>query len=195
MSSIKVAIYSRVSTDEQETDNQVIVLDKFATDRGFESVGLYYEKASAWKDGHQQTLARLMTDAARHKFDAVLVWSLDRLSREGSLAILRLIDRLKTYRVKVISYQEPWTEAPGELAELLYAITGWVSRMESERRSERIRAGFERLKAQGKKARETARSTRQTEEKKKKMKMSDFFYKFFVLDGKNLNILSLITFF
>ncbi len=50
----------------------------------------------------------------------------------------------------MLSYQESWTEAPGELAELLYALTGWVARMESQRRSERTKAGLARVKAQGK---------------------------------------------
>jgi len=52
--------------------------------------------------------------------------------------------------VKVLSYQEPWTEAPGELAEVLYAIAGWVVRMESQRRSERTKAGLARVRASGK---------------------------------------------
>ncbi|MFC1956164.1 recombinase family protein, partial [Chloroflexota bacterium] len=47
-------------------------------------------------------------------------------------------------------YQESWTEAPGELGELLYALSGWVARMESERRSERTKAGLARLVARGK---------------------------------------------
>jgi DNA invertase Pin-like site-specific DNA recombinase len=80
----------------------------------------------------------------------VLVWALDRLNREGALAILSLVQKLSTCGVKVLSYQESWTEAPGELAELLYALTGWVARMESQRRSERTKAGLARVKAQGK---------------------------------------------
>jgi len=43
-----------------------------------------------------------------------------------------------------------WTEAPGDLTELLYALTGWVARMENQRRSERTKAGLARVKAQGK---------------------------------------------
>ncbi len=56
------------------------------------------------------------------------------------------------YCVMNISFcpQESWTEAPGELAELLFTLTGWVARMESQRRSERTRAGLARVKAQGK---------------------------------------------
>ncbi len=80
----------------------------------------------------------------------MLVWAQDRLSREGPLAILTMVNRLKNCGVKVLSYPESWTEAPGELAELLYALTSWVARMESQRRSERTKAGLERVKAQGK---------------------------------------------
>ena len=65
------------------------------------------------------------------------------------MAILTLVNRLKNCGIKVISYQESWTEAPGELGELLYALAGWVARMESQRRSERTRAGLARAKAQG----------------------------------------------
>ncbi len=95
-------------------------------------------------------LANLLADARKSRFHVVLVWALDRLSREGALAILSLAHKLSVCGVKVLSYQESWTEAPGELSELLYALTGWVARMESQRRSERTRAGLARVKAQGK---------------------------------------------
>ena len=77
----------------------------------------------------------------------LLIWSFDRLSHEGSAAILNLVNTLKLYDIKVISYQESWTEAPGEL---LYALTSWVVRMESQRRNERTRTGLTRVNAQGK---------------------------------------------
>ncbi|MFC1861247.1 recombinase family protein, partial [Chloroflexota bacterium] len=140
----------RVSTGDQDTANQLQALTGWAEQRGFEVIELYEEEESAWKAGHQRKLSRLLDDARKRKFDAVLVWALDRLSREGPLAILTLVNRLKACGVKVMSYQEPWTEAPGELGELLYALSGWVARMESQRRSERTKAGLARIKAQGK---------------------------------------------
>ena len=94
-------------------------------------------------------MSDLIADARRRKFEIVLIWALDRLSREGPLAILTLINRLKLCGVKVLSYQESWTEAPGEMGEILYAMTGWMVRMESQRRSERTKAGLARVKAQG----------------------------------------------
>ncbi len=95
-------------------------------------------------------LANLLADARKSRFHVVLVWALDRLSREGDLAILSRAHKLSVCGVKVLSYQESWTEAPGELSELLYTLTGWVARMESQRRSERTRAGLARVVAQGK---------------------------------------------
>ncbi|MFC2016978.1 recombinase family protein [Chloroflexota bacterium] len=148
---MKCVIYSRVSTEEQSTANQVNVLNDWANTRGFIIGEVYQEQESAWRDGHQRELAQLLRDAHRGRFSTVLVWSLDRLSREGSLAILQLVNKLSRLGVKVLSYQEPWTEAPGEIGELLYALTGWVARMESQRRSERTKAGLARVKANGRK--------------------------------------------
>ena len=133
---------------EQDTKNQSMVLVDWATKRGYEVFKVYTEEESAWRNGHQRELANLIADARRRKFQAVLVWALDRLSREGVLAILSLVNKLSLCGVKVLSCQESWTEAPGELAELLYALTGWVARMESQQRSERTKAGLARVKAQ-----------------------------------------------
>ena len=143
----RVALYLRVSTKQQSAENQLPQLEKWVADRGHQLVAVYSENESAWMSGHQRELARLVQDAKKGRFDVLLTWSLDRLSRLGSLAILSLVHKLSGYGVKVISLQEVWTEAPGELAEILYAIAGWVARMESQRRSERTKAGLLRVRA------------------------------------------------
>lgn len=148
--STRAAIYCRVSTSQQDANNQLDVLKAWANQRAFEVVEVYAETESAWRDGHQRELARLVGDARKGRFKVVLVWALDRLSRLGALSILSLIHRLSGYGVKVLSHQESWTEAPGDLAEILYAIAGWVARMESQRRSERTKAGLQRARANGK---------------------------------------------
>lgn len=138
----KAVIYARVSTDYQDTANQVDILTAWAKHRDYDLVAIYRENETAWHSGHQAELARLIADAQRGKFQVVMVWALDRLSREGALAILQLVHKLNAWGIKLLSYQEPWTEAPGELADLLFALTGWVARMESARRSERTKAGI-----------------------------------------------------
>jgi len=146
----KAAIYIRVSTAEQDAINQLPALEDIAKGRGLDVVEVYSEAETAWRSGHQAELARLMEDARKGKFEVVLVWALDRLSREGPAAMLEMVNKFKGYGVLVISYQEGWTEKPGEDRELLYAITAWVAKMESKRRSERTRAGLARARANGK---------------------------------------------
>jgi len=142
MSDSRAVIYCRVSTLEQDNNNQLEVLKAWASARGYDIIKVYSESASAWHEGHQRELSRLIDGARQGKYKTIMVWSLDRLSRQGALAILELINKLSAWGVKILSYQESWTEAPGELAELLYALTGWVARMESQRRSERTKAGM-----------------------------------------------------
>lgn len=144
----RAVIYARVSTTEQELKNQLNAIQQFADGR-YHIVEIYTEEESTWKAGHQIWLKQLMKDARAGKFKVVLVWSLDRLTRGGALAILSLVHRLGSHGVRVISLQEPWTEAPGELAELLYAIAGWAAKMESQRISERTKAGLSRAAQQG----------------------------------------------
>ena len=91
---MKAAVYLRVSSNEQSTDNQLPALEAYAKNRSYEIVKVYEEEESAWKSGHQRELANLMADARQRKFQAILVWALDRLSREGALAILSLVQNL-----------------------------------------------------------------------------------------------------
>ena len=110
---MRIVIYSRVSTAEQDTNNQLLILTKWASRRDYQIIDTYQEEESAWRSGHQRQLSNLLQDANKRKVDAIVVWALDRLSREGPLAILTLVNKLKLCGVKVISYQESWTEAPG----------------------------------------------------------------------------------
>lgn len=147
---MRVVFYLRCSDTSQETENQRKALAEWADRRGFQTVAIYEETASGWKDGHQSELSRLLTDAKKARFDAVIVWSLDRLTRGGPHKILSMVHRFAESGVRTISFQEPWTEAPGEMGELLYSIVGWIAQFESKRLSERTKAGLARAKAQAK---------------------------------------------
>lgn len=146
---MKAVIYARVSTEEQSTENQIPALQRLASEKEYEIIKVYSEEVSAWKAGRQKELKALLKSASYHKFDILLVWALDRLTREGIGSIMHLVNTFKTYRVQVISYQEPWTQQDGGMADLLYAITAWVAEFESKRRSERIKAALARKKARG----------------------------------------------
>ena len=146
----KAAIWIRVSDPAQRADNQLPDIQAWANRRGLEIVQIYELQESAWQGSHQKRLSQVYQDARQGKFQVLLVWALDRLSREGPLAKLEIVHRLGKAGVQVWSFQEPWTEAGGELLDLLLAIAGWVARMESNRRSERTKAGLKRAVSQGK---------------------------------------------
>jgi putative DNA-invertase from lambdoid prophage Rac len=149
---MRVAAYLRVSTQEQTTANQSPAIEAWVKSRGHELVEVYQENESAWRNGHQRELARLLSDlrSGRRKYDILLVWSLDRLTRAGIAAILTLVNTFKSYGCQVVSIQESWTEQAGPMAELLYSITAWVAEFESQRRSERVKAGQARAIKEGK---------------------------------------------
>ncbi len=146
----KAGILLRVSDSGQHTENQLPDLQAWASRRGLEIVQVYELQESAWRGAHEKILSQVYRDARQGKFQVLLVWALDRLSREGPLATLEIVHRLGKAGVQVWSYQEPWTEAGGEMLDLLLAIAGWVARMESNRRSERTKAGLQRAISQGK---------------------------------------------
>jgi len=146
----KAGILLRVSDSGQHTENQLPDLQAWASRRGLEVVQVYELQESAWRGAHEKMLSQVYRDARQGKFQVLLIWALDRLSRGGPLATLEIVHRLGKAGVQVWSFQEPWTEAGGELLDLLLAIAGWVARMESNRRSERTKAGLQRAVSQGK---------------------------------------------
>jgi len=121
---MNAAIWARVSTTQQETENQVVQLRAHAAQRGLEVVEVYRVEESAFKGHHRPALNRVLTDARAGRFDVLMVWALDRLERGGALATMQTWGRFNQAGVQVISHQEPWTEVAGDMRELLLAITG-----------------------------------------------------------------------
>lgn len=146
----KAAIWLRVSTGEQHAENQLPDLQVWGERRGLQIMMTYQVQESAFRGAHQKALSQVYADARAGRFQVLLTWSLDRLSREGPQATLEIVNRLGKAGCQVWSLQEPWTEAAGELRDLLLAIAGWVARQESVRRSERTKAGLARAVSEGK---------------------------------------------
>jgi DNA invertase Pin-like site-specific DNA recombinase len=145
----KAAAYIRVSTDLQTADNQLPAIEALCKSRGWKLVNVYSEAASAWQGGRQAELARCIADAEHHHHEAIVVWSLDRVSREGPLRVLSLIEHLRRRGIKLVSVQEGWTETAGDFAPVLYSITAWIAQWESKRRSERTKAGIAEKRLHG----------------------------------------------
>lgn len=148
---MKVAIYARVSTDEQTDLNQVMVLERWAADRKWDVVGIYRDVGSAWaQKGDRAELNRLIADCHRGKVSTVLVYDLSRLTRKGPLEMLNTLKRFSDNGAQIYSYQETWLNVPAEFNQVLVAFYGYFAKLFSDQLSARTKAGMERARAQGK---------------------------------------------
>jgi DNA invertase Pin-like site-specific DNA recombinase len=140
------ALYLRVSTDEQTTENQRPELERLAQRRGLRVAGVYEETKSAARARPQ--FERLRADAHAGRFSVLLVWALDRFGRSmvGNLQAVLELDRAG---VEVVSLAEPWLDTGGPVRSLLIAIFSWVAEQERIRLGERTKAGLENAKRKG----------------------------------------------
>jgi DNA invertase Pin-like site-specific DNA recombinase len=100
----RVAIYTRVSTDEQKTDLQLRDLREYVARRGYDVFQIYEDIVSGAAT-ERPALSRLLDDARKRKFDIVLVWKFDRFAR----SLKMLVDSLALFQelgIDFISYKE-----------------------------------------------------------------------------------------
>ena len=146
----KVAVYVRVSKEEMHPENQIRQLKKFIVLNKWTIFKIYTDKITGRVTDRPQ-FQQMLRDARMRKFNILLVWSLDRFSREGIRNNLNYLERLKKYDVGFKSYQEPLIDTTQEgVGEIIIAILSWVAKREAQRISERTKAGLERAKAKGK---------------------------------------------
>lgn len=145
---MKVAIYSRVSTDGQDATNQLLQLRAYCEQQNWTIVKEYVDVASGGRADREQ-LNKLLNDAAKRRFDVVLVWALDRLSRQGAFATLAYLQQLANVGVKFVSYSEPYISTIGPLGDGIVALLGCIAKMEKDRLRERTLAGLAKAKSQG----------------------------------------------
>jgi DNA invertase Pin-like site-specific DNA recombinase len=91
----------------------------------------------------------MFADARARKFDLVLFWSLDRLSREGVLETLQHLQRLTEYGVEWRSHTEEFLDSCGVFRDTVLSILATIAKQERIRRSERASAAIARLRRQG----------------------------------------------
>jgi len=102
---MRAAIYARVSTADgrQDTENQLGELRRFASTHGWEITFEYNDHESGGREDRAE-FRRMFRDAAQRKFDWVLVWALDRFTREGVAETFEYIKRLTSHGVQFVSF-------------------------------------------------------------------------------------------
>lgn len=143
----RAAIYLRVSTADQTTENQLPELRRIVRTRKLRVVNWYQETASA--AGERPQFAKMLEQARQGAFDVVLVWSIDRFGR-SMFGNLRDVLELEERGVRVVSARESWLDVDGPTRNLMIAIISWVAEQERARLIERTKAGMERARREGK---------------------------------------------
>ncbi len=164
---MRVAIYSRVSTQDQETENQLRLLREYASRLGHEVAAEFIDVASGARSDRAE-LQKMFLAASRKEFDLLLFYALDRLSREGVPETIQYLQRLDAYGIAYRSYTEMYLDSLGPFKDVMLAILAYIAKQEKVRISERTKAGLQRAVAQGKVlGRPRALSTAQVAEAKK----------------------------
>jgi len=147
----KAALYVRVSTDGQTTENQRLELQRVAEVGGWEIVGTYEDHAISGAKGREQRpgLDNLLKDANRRKFDIVAAWSVDRIGRSVH-DLLSFLGEIQALGIDLYLHQQGVdTTAPAGKA--MFQMCGVFAKFERSIIRERVNAGLARARANGKK--------------------------------------------
>ena len=142
----RAALYMRVSTLDQTTDNQLYDLQKLAEQRGFKIVHQYSDKISGTKS-RRPGLDQLMADARHREFDTLMVWSSDRVARSVK-HFLEVLDELNRLGIEYVSFREN-LDTGGPLGRAVVVIISAIAELERNLIVERVRAGMRRAKLEG----------------------------------------------
>jgi DNA invertase Pin-like site-specific DNA recombinase len=146
---MKIAIYARVSTSGgQDPTMQTRELREYCARRGWDVSAVYVDVGISGTKERRPELDRLMGDAHRRRFDAVVVWKFDRFARSVS-HLLRALETFKSQGIDFVSYSEQMdTSTPA--GKMVFTVLGAVAELERSLIVERVRAGLRNAKAKGK---------------------------------------------
>lgn len=143
------AIYARVSTKDkgQDVENQLAQLRKYAEAQSWGVVEFVDHETG--KHANRAEFLRMFEAASRREINVVLVWALDRFTREGVAETFGHIKTLIGYGVQFESLTEAHFRTTGPAGELMIAIAAWIAKQERIRISERTKAGLAVARAKG----------------------------------------------
>jgi len=150
MDSMKTAIYARVSTSDQSCQMQLRELREYADRRGLEIVGEYVDHGYSGAKASRPELDRLMEDARIRRFDAILVWKLDRWGRSVAHCV-RSIQELVSLGVRFLAAtQNIDTDESNPTSRFLLHLFAAFAELEREMIRERVISGIRNAKINGK---------------------------------------------
>jgi DNA invertase Pin-like site-specific DNA recombinase len=146
---VRVALYARVSTlNNQDPEMQLSELREYAVRRGWEIVEEFTDQGVSGCKESRPALNRLMSDACRRRFDAILVWKIDRFGRSLKHLVNALAE-LAALGVAFISLRDN-LDLSTPSGRLMFQIIGAMAEFERALIQERVRAGIRNARAKGK---------------------------------------------
>jgi len=155
---MKVCLYARVSLEEgdkndrryQEPENQLEPLREWAKQQGWTIIKEYIDRGSG-ADPNRKEFRQMIQDAMMLRFQTIIVWKLDRFSREPMSIVVGRIQGLRERKIGIKSMTESWlnTSEDNPMSDLVMAIMAWAAGEERRKISERTKAGIARKRAKG----------------------------------------------
>ena len=145
---MRVALYGRASTmNGQNPETQLIELQEYASRRGWQVVDEYVDAGVSGSKDSRPALNRLMAHAQQRRFDAILVWRLDRFGRSLK-HLVTAIAELEALGVTFVSLKDNW-DLGTPSGRLMFQIVAAMAEFERSLIVERIRAGMRRRRLEG----------------------------------------------
>ena len=143
-----VAIYARVSTDKQKVEMQLAELREYAERAGWKIYREFIDEGYTGKNTARPAFKEMLDEARRRKFDVLLVWKLDRLSRSLK-DLIGTLDELGHLEIDFISYDNK-IDTSSPTGKLVFQVIGAVAEFERNIISERVKAGLRNAQRNGK---------------------------------------------
>lgn len=146
---MRAAVYVRVSTKDQTTLNQEILLKEYCERNDIEIYKFYRDEGVSGSKTSREGLDLMLKDMRNRFFDTIIIWKLDRLGR-STQHLLQILEELKNKNVRLICTDiniDTFTPQ----GKFFFTIVGAFAELEREIIRERIFLGLERARRQGKK--------------------------------------------
>ena len=148
---VRAAQWKRVSTEGRGQDPKIqqADLDIVCQQRGWTVVKSYDVEESAFGKKPREQFQAMLEDARKGRFDVLVVWSMDRFSREGEWSVSKVMSALQDWHVQFYSFNEPFLDTTGPFAGFLIPLFAWLAHQESLRKGRAVKLGMEKARAKG----------------------------------------------
>jgi len=145
---MKTAVYARVSTNNgQDPELQLREVREYCQRRGWQLEGEYVDTGISGAKDSRPELNRLVADAHKRRFDAVVVWRFDRFARSVS-HLLRALEDFRSLGIEFVSLSEQ-VDTSTPTGKMVFTVLGAVAELERSLIAERVRAGLRNARAKG----------------------------------------------